>query len=190
MKETPSTIRRLPDQIRDEIGRLREAGRTLDEILEHLQGMHGLNISRSALGRYTKKQAKMREAITRSHVLAEAIGRNFADGKTSKVAQANVDLLHSMLMKFMVVTEGDDGDDETNTLDAKDFMMLATAVDKLAKASKTDLEHRLKEAVEKERRETTAQAATAAADAAKRRGLSKETVEDIKSAVLGIEKQT
>lgn len=186
-REQPSTIDRLPQEVRAEIGRLREAGHTIDAVLEHLRSLRGVDVSRSALGRYTKKQSRVRAAITRSQILAESIGRNFADGKTSQVAQANVDLLHSMLMKFMVIVEGDDSDDEKNQLDAKDLMMLATAVDKLAKASKTDFEQRLKEAIEQARREEKVAAADVAVAAAKKQGLSKETVEFIKAEILGIE---
>ncbi len=186
-REQPSTISRLPQEVRAEIGRLREAGHTLDEILQPLCALHGVDVSRSALGRYTKKQQALREAVTRSHIMSEAISRNFADGKTSRVAQANVDLLHSMLMKFMVIVEGEDSDDNENKLDAKDLMMLATAVDKLAKASKTDFEQRLKEAIEQARREEKVTAADVAVAAAKKQGLSKETVEFIKAKILGIE---
>lgn len=189
MRETPSSISRLPKAVRDEIGALREAGHTLDEILAHLQGLRGVSVSRSALGRWTKKQSGLREAITRSQVMAEAIGRSFGDSKTSRVAQANVDLLHSMLMKFMVIVEGEDSDDNVNKLTSNDFKNLATAAEKLAKASKTDFDQRLKEMLELERRQTVEQAATVGADAARRRGLSAETADMIKREILGMEKK-
>ena len=32
-----STVKRLPEKVREEIGRLREKGRTLDEIIAHLK---------------------------------------------------------------------------------------------------------------------------------------------------------
>lgn len=189
MRETPSSISRLPKPIRDEIGALREAGHTLDEILAHLQVLRGVNISRSALGRWTKKQSGLREAITRSQVMAEAIGRSFGDSKTSRVAQANVDLLHSMLMKFMVIVEGEDSDDNVNKLTSNDFKNLATAAEKLAKASKTDFDQRLKEMLELERRQTIQQAANTAEGVARKRGLSAETAEMIKREILGMEKK-
>lgn len=181
----PSSIARLPKDLRDEIGSLREAGHTLDEILKHLQEMRGVSVSRSALGRWTKKQAALREAITRSQVMAEAIGRSFGDSKTSRVAQANVDLLHSMLMKFMVIVEGEDSDDDDNKLDSNDFKNLATAVEKLAKASKTDFDQRLKEALELERRRTQEQAAAAIEATGRKQGLSAETIEAFKKSVFG-----
>ena len=46
-------MKRLPEKVREEIGRLREKGRTLDEILAYLKTL-GAEVSRSALGRYTK----------------------------------------------------------------------------------------------------------------------------------------
>lgn len=187
MKDTPSSVSKLPEEVRAQIAALRQDGHTLDEILDHLQKLNVGNISRSALGRWTKKQSGLREAITRSRVMAEAIGRGFGDNKTSQVAQANIDLLHSMLMKFMVIIEGENSDDDDNKLNSNDFKNLATAVEKLAKASKTDVDQRLKEAVELERRNTIERAAEVAAGAARHSGLSAETVQAIKGEVLGME---
>lgn len=186
MRDQQSSVAKLPREFRDEINRKREAGFTLDQIMEHLRGL-GVEVSRSALGRYTKKQASFREAIIRSQHIAEAIGRNIGDNKTSQVAQANVDLLHSLLLKFMVITEGDDPDDTENKVSSKDLMQLATAVERLAKASKTDFEQRLKEAVELERRQTKEQAAEVAAASARKSGLSADTVNSIKRDILGMD---
>lgn len=186
-REQPSTISRLPKEIRAEIGRLREGGKTLDEILSHLREMHGVEVSRSALGRHTKKQQVVREAITRSHIMADALSRSFGDGKASKVLQASIELLHSMLMKHMVIIEGDTADSSENTLKPADFMLMATTLEKLSKANKTDFEQRLKEAVELARREEKTKAADLAVTAAKKSGLSKKTIEDIKAQILGIE---
>ena len=44
-------MKRLPEKVREEIGRLREKGRTLDEIIAHLKAL-GAEVSRSSLGRY------------------------------------------------------------------------------------------------------------------------------------------
>lgn len=186
-KEHPSTIARLPREVRSEIGALREAGHTLDEILSHLRNMRGVELSRSALGRYTKKQQVLREAVTRSHIMADALSRSFGDGKVSKVLQASIELLHSMLMKHMIIVEGDNADDNENRLKTADFMLMATALEKLSKAAKTDFDQRLKEALEMERRQTKEAAAEVAVAAAKKRGISAETAQWIKAEILGVE---
>ena len=48
-----STIKRLPKAIQERIGELREAGRTIDEILAKLAELD-VEVSRSALGRHVK----------------------------------------------------------------------------------------------------------------------------------------
>lgn len=184
-REQPSTIARLPKEVRSEIGALREAGHTLDEILSHLREMRGVDVSRSALGRYTKKQQVLREAVTRSHIMADALSRSFGDGRVSKVLQASIELLHSMLMKHMIIVEGDSADDNENRLKTSDFMLMATALEKLSKAAKTDFDQRLKEALEQERRQTQEQTAAAIEVTGRKQGLSAETIEAFKRSVFG-----
>ena len=181
MVSRPSTISRLPENIREKIVLLRDQGRTLDEIMAALDALD-VNISRSSLGRYVKKHEVVAENLRKSRALAEAVGRSFGDAETSKVARTNIELLHSLMMKMMV---GED-DDAVVSLDAKEAMFLATAIEKATKASKADLETQLKARLEQERRQTLEQAATVAADTAKKQGLSKETVDAIKKNILGI----
>ena len=50
----PSTIQRLPTEVRELIAELREEGRTIDEVLEKLRELR-LDVSRSALGRHVKQ---------------------------------------------------------------------------------------------------------------------------------------
>lgn len=178
---TASSVTRLDKAIREEISRLREQGRTLDEILEQLQAMN-VNVSRSALGRYTKRQARVTEEVQRSRILSEALCKSFGRDDTSKAARANIELLHALLMKLMV---GDE-EQEPQALDPKDLMMLSIAADKLAKASKSDVEEQIKVRLETERRQTVDKAAEAAVSEAKKQGLSAETVDAIKKRVLGI----
>ena len=56
----PSSIDQLPETVRAEIGRLRQNGRTIDEILAHLRKLDGIApISRSALGRHLQHMEKL-----------------------------------------------------------------------------------------------------------------------------------
>lgn len=181
MTNRPSSISRLPEQIRLKIVELRDNGRTIDEILTVLNTL-GADVSRSALGRYVKKQGQVAEELRRSRALAEAVGRSFGDTESSKIARTNIELLHSLLMKLMIGK-----DDQTEvSLDPKDAMFLATALEKATKAGKADFEVQIKAALEQERRSTTEKAAETFATEAKKQGLSQDTVNAIKSTILGV----
>ncbi len=178
----PSSISKLPKKIREKISILRDQGLTIDAIIKHLDGLD-VEISRSSLGRHLKKQAEVAEKIRNSRALAEAVGRQFGDKETSKVARTNIELLHSMLMQIFI------GSDDDNTEDVriapKDAMMLATALQKLSQASKLDVDRELK-IREEERKKVKIEVAKAVDATAKKQGISKETVEAIKSDILGI----
>lgn len=175
-----SSVSRLPDEIRQKISHLRDQGRTLDEIMNALEALD-VDVSRSSLGRYVKKQAQVADQIRRSRELSEAIGRQFGDDKTSRVARTNIELLHTLMMKLMI-----GGEDETEVvLDAKDAMFAATALEKLSKASKLDVEERLK-VKEEARKEAMTAAAEIVDKTGKEKGLSAETIQELKSKFLGV----
>lgn len=177
----PSTVDKLPKEIREKIGQLRQSGRTLDDImavLETLVTEEDLP-SRSALGRHVKRIAVVGERLRESRQLAEALAKNFGDKQTSDIARANLELLQDIILKMIT--------DPDTKFDSKDAMFLATAMDKAAKAGKTDFDQQVALAREIERREATAKAAEKATAEAKKRGLSADTVAAIKTAILGID---
>lgn len=180
----PSSITRLPDDIRLKIGVLRDQGRTLDEIMAHLEKLD-VEVSRSALGRHVKKIDAVAEDMRRNRAIAEGIGRTIGDDQTGRVARMNIELLHGMLMKLMT---GADEESGPVMLDAKEAMMLAIAIEKASKASKSELDIQIKAAVEAERRNATKDAAETAEKTARKAGLSAETVEAIKASILGVGK--
>jgi DNA-binding transcriptional ArsR family regulator len=177
-----SSITRLPNEIRDAIAALRENGRTIDEILEHLNTM-GADVSRSSLGRHLKKADQVAAQIMKSRALADAVTSKFGDASTSKVARVNLELMHGILLQ--VLTGAEDGQEVT--LDPKDAMFLATAFEKLAKAQKSDVEVQIKVAVENERQAAKEKAADVVAKEGRRAGLSSDTIDSIKKLILGVE---
>ena len=177
----PSSITRLPTQVREKISVLRDQGRTIDEILAHLEQLD-VDVSRSALGRHLKKQAQVAEQIRRSRQLAEAVGCQFGDEETSKVARTNIELLHSLMMKFMI---GNDDETAEVVLDAKEAMFAATALEKLSKASKLDVDRELK-IREEARKEAMKQASEIVEKTGREKGLSPEMVDKLKREFLGI----
>ena len=177
-----STISRLPKEIREKIADLRTNGnKTIDEIMEHL-ALLDVDVSRSALGRHLKKQEQVVAQIMRSRTLAEAVAKQFGDKETGKVARVNMELLHTLLMKVMV----GEGDGEV-VLDAKEAMFVATALEKLTKATKIDQDRELK-IRDEERKAATIEAAKVVSKEAKKQGLSSEVIDAIKSQILGVKK--
>ncbi|MDX2094349.1 MAG: phage protein Gp27 family protein [Alphaproteobacteria bacterium] len=184
-KNRPSSIDRLPDEVREEIARLRNSGRTINEIMAVLRSLDGIEQvpSRSALGRHLKHQEKVMERIRESRQLAEALSKNFGDKQTSDVTRMNLELLQDIILRATMA-----GDDEGNAaaFEPKDIMFLATALEKAAKAGKTDFDQQLSAAREIERRAATEKAADSAVAAAKKQGLSADTIKAIKQSILGV----
>lgn len=186
----PSSIDKLPPEIRIEIGRLRQAGHTLDAILAHLADMRShVAISRSALGRHIQGLDKISEKMRQSRTVAEALVRELGDAPESQAARLNIELMHSAVMElFMRAAEGDVVDKHGQAALAgnpEGVMMLAKALDHLGRASKTNVEFVAlaeKRAREKAQREAVA----AVEDVAKEAGLSAGGVAMIKAKIFGV----
>jgi len=149
-----SKIDRLPKPVREKVGELVDAGRTIDEILEALRALDIDDISRSSVGRHVKKLNVVAERVRRSREVADALVRRIGDVGESKALRLDVELMHSAMLDLLM--GGEDG--EAVTLDPEAAMFMARSLRDLAAA------------------------ATAAAEA----GLSAETVNTIKSRILGI----
>ena len=107
-----SSIDKLPEEIRSEIGRLRQNGRSIDDILAHLKKLDGIApVSRSALGRHLKGMEKIGERLRRSRQVAEAVVKELGDAPESQAARLGIELLHSAILElFMNVEAGEDVD--------------------------------------------------------------------------------
>ena len=127
-----SSVQRLPPELREMIARLREGGRTIDEILMKLQELDA-EISRSALGRHVKQLDAIGAELRRSREIAEALVRRYGEAPESRTARLNIELMHGLISKMMVNDEG-----QVVTLDPKEAMFAATAMQKLAQAAKQD----------------------------------------------------
>ncbi len=184
-RNRPSTIDRLPKSVREKIGALRDAGHTIDQIIEALNSLLTVDEvpSRSAIGRHIKKTEQITARIRESRQIAEAITRNLGDKQASDVVRMNLELLQDMILRASTALD-DDGNEVK--FDAKDIMFLATALEKAAKASKSDFDQQIAEIRELERKETTKKAADTAVAAAKKRGLSTDTIQAIKASILGV----
>lgn len=184
-KNTPSTIDRLLPELQELIGQLRGQGRTIDEIRAKLLELD-VEVSRSALGRHVRSMADAQVAMQRSRQMAEALVAKFGGEPDDKMARLNIELAHGLLMRLMLATRIDEetGEAEPITLTPEDAMFCARAIQSLASASKTT-EDKIQKRIEAAKLEATRDAAEKATTAARAKGLSKDTVEAIRFAVLG-----
>ncbi|MDI9349107.1 MAG: DUF3486 family protein [Candidatus Symbiobacter sp.] len=134
-----SSILRLPDAVREEIGRLRRAGKTIDEILLHLRQLDpALAPSRSALGRHVKHVDEVAAELLQHRSLAEALierGLNLDDSRTARL---NIALAQTVLAKLMLTDDGG-----LVQLAPKDAAFLAGAIKSLVAAAKSDSDREL-----------------------------------------------
>jgi len=173
-----STIDRLPVELRKEIARLRdERALSIDNILAHLRALAPeADISRSSLGRYTKRIDAMGAILKDARDGANALVAQLGDRGEGDVQRMNVELAQSLLTRFMISETG-----VPVQLDAKEASFLAAAIKNLTAASRDNAA--FVEAVEKRAR---AKAAELAKSAAKSAGISAELADTIAATILGV----
>lgn len=178
-----STIKRLPPAVRDKIGQLLDSGRTLDEILAHLDTL-GVEVSRSALGRYKQHIDKVSERIRRSREISEALVRNLGEEPEGKTTRLNIELMHGVItdMLMQIPEPGEESlEGEQGTLvsiNPMGAMLFAKALDHLSRAKRSDaaLIEQLQEKARKEAEAKLDQATDEVAGEARRDKLTPEQV--------------
>ncbi|RHW17188.1 DUF3486 family protein [Sphingomonas gilva] len=181
-RRRPSTVDRLDPEVKELIGRLRiDKGYTIDEIREQLEKMLAAELlpSRSALGRHVKSIEDVGAQLKHSREVAAALVQQVGDAPEDRMADLNIELMHTMMLRLLTATN-DEGDGQPVTFGAEDVMFLSRSLQSLASAKKTNADM-----VIKVRDLATKEAAKKAVDAAKSKGLSGDTVEFIRKAVLG-----
>jgi len=172
-----SSIDRLDKRLLDVINEMLRDGHTIDEMVGKLQEL-GVKVSRSAMGRYTKRAneqlQKLREATEVARYFGDALRQN-PDSDISHMLQDQLRI--SVFNQLMHIN---DNDDKANT---EELMFLSTTIKNLAAATKATIDiAQLRKKIQAE-----AQAAARKVTAeAKRAGLSKESIDSIKAEILGI----
>jgi len=191
----PSKIDRLPPEIREEIGSLRERGYTIDEILGHLRAFEIApqdRPSRSGLHRHIQGLDKISERLMRSRSVAEALVRKHGDAPEGRQARLNIEIMHSIVMDLLMAAGDQDGEAAESgavTFDPQQVSLLGRTLRDLSSASKTDAdlitklreEQRKLAEAEMKKRVDVAMVAVG-----KEKGLSADTIDMIKSQMLGI----
>ncbi len=183
MPKGRSKIDRLPEEVRDLIGRLLRQGRTLDEIMAKLAD---LDLpaddlpSRSGLGRWAGQISAMAEEMRRQETIGRQLVEQFGDIGDTRTARVNIAMAQGLLSRLMF-TEGGG----VAKLDAKEAMFVCSSISSLMNAVKADTDRQLKLQAEAEKKTKTA--AVKAVDAvAKEKGLSADTIQAIKAQILGV----
>jgi hypothetical protein len=170
-----SAIDRLPGDIRELIGRLRQDGKTIEEIRGKLLELD-VEVSKSALARHTQRLDVIGEQIRRSRWVGEALIQRLGDAPEARQARVNIELMHSLIMELLA-GEGD----EPVQLTPQSAMLLSDALAKLARAHHSDVDRELKI-----RQSFAKDAAGKVEVLAKGEGLTAATVEKFRAAILGI----
>jgi DNA-binding transcriptional MerR regulator len=191
-------VDRLPPELRQAIADLRIGhGRTLDEIIAHLQELGAPPVSRSALGRHVRalqgeldarletQMAKLAPAMQLANGLAEALVSRVEAADDDSKLRATRQLIQGQLFRLVADTVARADDPDAVGLGPKDFFQISRSLQTLAQAERTE-DARLREAVKHAEERTRAAAVAAVETVAKRQGgMSAETVDAIRRAVLG-----
>lgn len=180
----PSSIDVLPDEVKSLIGKLRMQGRTIDDILSHLQTMD-VDVSRSALGRHVLKLSVIGERMKLSRDMATALVDRFGAEPDNRLARLNLEMMHSIVLDIMTAQQVNEETGEVTPiqLDAEQGMFLARALKDLASAQKIDQDRFIK--AEEEALKKAANAVDAVATA---EGWGIETKKRLWDAVVGVAK--
>lgn len=180
-RQRPSTVDRLPEELRELIGRLRQDGATIDEIMAKLSELNA-GVSRSAVGRHVKSLAVIGEQLRHSREIATALVSRFGEEPDNRVARLNIEMMHGLVLQTLTAAASrTDEEGESVTINPEEARFLSDALRNLATAQKTDADFQIKV-----RAEALKSAAAAAESVMKSRGMSAETVDLIRSAVLGV----
>ena len=173
----PSSIDRLPDDVKALIGFLRRQGRTIDEIKEQLKEL-SVTIPRSTLARKTKELDDLADMLVESREMAVTMVDRLSQdpAKATATARLNIELGQALVFKLLRSYR-----DDTVTLDGKEAALAMRALKDVMGAGKAvaDLRAQLKAEADRE-------AATKAGEAARELGLSADATDAIKKKILGL----
>jgi len=175
-----SSIEKLDPKIRLEVDGAIKRGATIDQIVWMLKGL-GADVSRSAVGRYSKQYADLASRQRDMQSIAQTFASEFGS-EDDRQSRLLIQLFTSIATRaIMPIAAGDEV-----AADGKELHYFARAIKDITSAAKTDVdrERAIRADAAKAARE---QAATDAATAAKAAGASDETIDRIKRKILGID---
>lgn len=180
-RHRPSTVDKLDAEVRELIAQLRiDKGWTIDEIRGKLVEIGQGHISRSALGRHVRGLEDVSADLKETQIYAEALAREAGGKGGSQLLDMNSQLLQANMFKLMLASRDGEGI-QLGPKEAKEFSEALRNIALMRKTEQDVVERAEKRAAEK----ATKAAAEKAVTAARSKGLSKDTVNAIRFAVLG-----
>lgn len=171
-----STVARLDPRIREAVdAAIREGRATLDEIVALIQSMGG-QASRTAVWRYQRKAEAMMERYRQAQEIAKVWV-----GKLEQDPQSDVARLLSEMLRTVAFRQLQDLGEDGVQVEPRDTMLLAKALDHLARADMASAERELRI-----RKETAARAGEAALKAGRQVGVTPEQAQAIRAAIAQI----
>lgn len=158
----PSSIDRLPPEIKAELEALFARGRTLDEIVQHLRALVGEDApSRSAVHRYKARWADLRERMIQGREMAQAFAAELGSDGQTDADQLAIELVSNLASRALADQVAGDAE-----VDALELSRLARTVRQMVlargnlveteRAIRTDLRERADAALRAVERETDA----------------------------------
>ncbi len=180
-RHQPSTIDRLDPEVRDLIHELRiDKGWHIDEIRDQLIKLGQGHVSRSALGRHFRSIDDVASETQEATIYAQALATETATADAGKLLDMNAQLLSTNMFKLMIAAKDGEGI-QLGTKETKEFSEALRNIAGMRRTQLDTLEKAEKRGEERERKK----AAENATKVARAKGLSKETVDAIRFAVLG-----
>lgn len=165
-RRQPSTIDRLPAELRELIAKLRKEGRSVSEIHDHLSRLDA-GVSRSAVGRHLKSMAEVGEEMRRAQEMARFVVEELGDEPDERVARANMRILQGGIMQLLMDRPlGEDG--EPIRLDAAEAKEISLSLQRLVSAQRMEADRVLR--LQAEARRATQEEAARKLDAAAKTG--------------------
>ncbi|MCB1832084.1 MAG: DUF3486 family protein [Geminicoccaceae bacterium] len=170
-----SAISQLDEAVRDEVHRLIRQGRTIDEITAHLHELDA-DVSRASVGRYKRKMEDQLRRYREAQEVAGVWVKNLGEDPRGEMGRLLADMLKTVAFQTLA-----DMGDEGAEVGSQDIMFLARAIKDLETAAKSSMEREIRI-----RDLTRMEAAEAVEEAAANAGLSSDTVEKFRAAILGV----
>jgi DNA-directed RNA polymerase specialized sigma54-like protein len=178
----PSSIRKLPKQIRETVdAAIREGRASIDDIVDMIKGM-GADVSRSAVGRYRKKAEEQFQEFREAQEMAKVWATKATEEPEGDVGILVGQLLRVVALQTVEAMHVAKGDEECKPAKPMDVMLLAKGLEHLTKSDATRFA-----LIVKIREQTLIDAAKAASASAKKAGLTGDVIRQIEEEILRLQ---
>ncbi len=183
-----STIDRLPDEVLEQLQTLlRDGDLTQVEVTEEVNalllelGLPELQVSKSAVNRYSMKMEKVGERMRQSREISRMWMAKLGNQPQGQLGSMLNEMLRTVVFDLVMQLQDQEIDEKTAPKLIKPINTLALTLSRLEKAA-SDNQKREDEI----RKQAMQEAAEAVDQQAKQAGLTKEAADQIKSEILGI----